>query len=338
MNLNFDLSAVSRAFRGFAAELRKNRPLAGGIAVLVLALVAIPVLLSKSATPAPLPPAPLPSAAPAGGATIPTLNVATSPADSRLTGPERNPFGNRSGATSPAAPSTSTRVVATQTVAATPPSTSSGVTPASSTTGSNTLSSGGSSSSTGSSGSSSTPSSPLPAKPEPAVPAPSGLTGNEAYEVSVAITNGNGGLNTIDPLQRLSELPSAQQPLLVELGVAQNGNHVLFAAQPNAIVSGPGTCIPGPIDCEILSLRANQTESIATGTGSATPTVVSLFEVTGISKQSYSSAAAADKARHTHSAAGQALLAKSKLTALSLFRYEPALGTVVDLRSLSVGG
>ncbi len=338
MNLNFDLSAFSRAFRGFAAELRKNRPLAGGIAVLVLALVAIPVLLSKSASPAPVPPAPLPSTAPVAGATIPTLNVATSPADSRLAGPARNPFGNSTGTATSTAPSTSaSRIVAIQTPTSTATSTSFGGTTSTLTSTSNTSSSGGSSSPSSSGTSSAPASSPTPATPTKPKPAPTGLASNQAYDVSTAITNGNGGLNTIDPLERLSVLPSDRQPLLIELGVAQNGDHVLFAARRDAILSGPGTCIPGPIDCEILSLGTNRTESIATGTGSATPTVVALFEVTGISKQSYSSSAAADKARQAHSAVGQALLAKSNLTALSLFRYEPAVGAVVDQRDLSVG-
>jgi hypothetical protein len=64
---------------------------------------------------------------------------------------------------------------------------------------------------------------------------------------------------------------------------------------------------------------------------------VALFAVTGISATSYSSVAAADKARRDHSQTGQALLDKSPLSALSLFEYEPSLGSIVDLRNLKVG-
>ena len=63
-----------------------------------------------------------------------------------------------------------------------------------------------------------------------------------------------------------------------------------------------------------------------------------LFAVTGISAVNHPSVAAADKARRASSSAGGALLANSSLQSLSLFQYEPSLGSVVDLRNLTVGG
>ena len=38
----------------------------------------------------------------------------------------------------------------------------------------------------------------------------------------------------------------------------KGGKQVLFAVQQGAAVSGPGTCTPGPIDCEILALAPGQ--------------------------------------------------------------------------------
>ncbi len=54
MNFDLDFSVVSRFFRGMVGELRQKKlwPVA---ALLVVALVAVPVLLSKSASPAPDP-------------------------------------------------------------------------------------------------------------------------------------------------------------------------------------------------------------------------------------------------------------------------------------------
>jgi hypothetical protein len=154
--------------------------------------------------------------------------------------------------------------------------------------------------------------------------------------VSLSITNASGGLNTIDPLKRLSVLPSTRQPLLVELGVLKGGSRVLFAIQPGTVVSGPGTCTPGPIDCEILSLGQDQTEGVSVqSTGG--PVSVALFAVTGVTASDYSSAAAADKARRQESSAGRQALDASSLDALSLFRYEPSVGAVVDLRNLTAG-
>jgi hypothetical protein len=156
--------------------------------------------------------------------------------------------------------------------------------------------------------------------------------------VALAITNSKGGIDTTDPLTRLSPIPSAQQPLLVELGVARGGDRVLFAVQPNAVPTGPGVCTPGPIDCEILSLRQDQTEQLSTRQGSIGSTQVALFAITSISATDYPSAAAAGRARRASSAAGRAVLNNSNSPTLALFQYEPSVGSVVDLRNLKVGG
>lgn len=150
----------------------------------------------------------------------------------------------------------------------------------------------------------------------------------------MAITNSAGGVNTVDPLDRLRLVPNNQQPLLVELGVLKGGSRVLFAVEHGAIVNGPGTCTPGPIDCEILSLAQDQTESVTNRDNSAN----ALFAITGISAVSHSSASAANKARAAKSEAGQAVLDGSNLPTLMLFKYEPSVGAVVDLRDLTVGG
>jgi hypothetical protein len=102
-------------------------------------------------------------------------------------------------------------------------------------------------------------------------------------------------------------------------------------------VSGPGTCIPGPTDCEILSLAQEQIESLAQSTGSGASTVA-LFAVNAITVEGHASATAAKRARREASAAGRSLLAASTLPALPLFEYQPDVGAVVDLRSLAVGG
>ncbi len=155
--------------------------------------------------------------------------------------------------------------------------------------------------------------------------------------MSLAITDSNGGVNTIDPLERLSVLPGVQQPLLVELGVLQGGKHVLFAVEPGAAVSGPGTCTPGPIDCEVMSLSPGQTEGVSkqTATGS---TPVALFAVDAIRAVDHPTVAAADAARRSANDAGRQLLAGTPLSSVSLFQYDPSVGAVVDLRNLTVGG
>jgi hypothetical protein len=300
--------------------------------VLVIALVAVPVLLTKKApTDIVTPPSgPLPYSS---GSTLPAISVKNAPANSNLSGKGRNPFSPQHVATTS---TTATVASVTAPSTGTTTSTSTGATGLSSTGtsgGSGTTSSGSSSSSGG------TPA-PTPTTPAPAPapkPAPTGLTSTQAYHVSLAITTANGGVNTIDPLERLSILPSKQRPMLVELGVLQGGHSVVFVVEPGTVVSGAGTCTPGPIDCEILTLNAGQTEGISKQTASGSAPVA-LFSVNAISADQFSSVAAANKARRTGSDVGRQLLSRSPLSAISLFQYDPSVGAVVDLRNLTVGG
>lgn len=344
MNLNFDMSAVTRALSGMLNELRQKRlwPVA---AVLLAAMVAVPFVLGKSSKPAQQAQVPAPVPPPAQATTLPALNVQSTPAHSQLRGPSRNPFGFATGA-GPAATSASAPNLAVVSSVATAANnavsalnSASANSSGSSAGGSSTASggssaTGGSSASSGSGTSSSSgnpPSITGNAKPKPA---PSGLSSTQSYDVSLSITNSANGVNAVDPLERLSLLPSKSQGLLVELGVLKGGNKVLFAVQPGTVVYGPGTCTPGPVDCEILALGQDQTEAVASRSN---PTAT-LFAITGITTTGYTSSAAANRARERESAAGRSALNSSNLPALSLFRYERSLGAVVNLSNLTVGG
>jgi hypothetical protein len=339
MNLNLpDLSTVSRLFGGLVSELRQKR-LWPVVALLVVALGAVPFLLKKSSHPATEAQTPIATPPPNPATTLPALNVQSTPPHSRLSGVAHNPFGNASPATTGTTSVTSSAASTALTAAGTTASTLSGgagTSPGATGTGAPSLPSTGSSAPAGSGAPTNTP--PSITHGAAPTPAPSGLKPTQAYDVAMAITNSSGGLDTVDPLQRLSPIPSAQQPLLVELGVAQDGNHVLFVVQPGALPTGPGTCTPGPIDCEILSLGQDQTEQLSARQGSIGASQVALFAITSITAANYGSDAAADKVRRETSSAGRALLNKSSYPTLSLFQYEPSVGSVVDLRNLKVGG
>ena len=125
--------------------------------------------------------------------------------------------------------------------------------------------------------------------------------------------------------------------MLVELGVLQGGHSVLFAVEPGTVVSGAGTCTPGPIDCEILLARPGQTEgALQAGRHRLDPGGAVLGELdhgrsapVGRRREQGSS----DRVRCRPRAAR-----RSPLSALSLFQYDPSVGAVVDLRNLTVGG
>jgi hypothetical protein len=309
-------------------DLREKRlwPLA---VVLLAALVAVPVLLSKgssSTPPVAQAPAASQSAAPTG---LPVVSSTSAPSGGKLKGSTRNPFNQlvHGAATG----------VASAISATTGTSTTAGSSGTNSTSGSGSSSSGSSTSSSSTSTTTTTTTTTTTIPTETPKPAPPGLKATQSYDVKLAITNSAGGVDTINPLERLSVLPSNKQPLLIELGVLKGGNRVLFAVQPGAVVSGAGTCVPGPIDCEILSLPQDQTVTLGTQSTGGIQTVA-LFAVTGISAADHSSVAAANEARRAESQAGRTLLNSSTATALSLFHYDPGLGALVDLRNLTVGG
>ena len=310
------------------------------VALLVVAVIAVPVLFIKQS----------PASGTTGGdpPTITTSTPSASPGDGQsgagarvLAARERDPFAianpvvvasltsRSASATSNARLTTSVASMAGPSFASSPGSGVNGSTGSSTSDGPSTSST--TTTSTSTSTTSTTP------DPPPVPTRPPGLTASESYRVSLAITTPSGGLDTINPLERLSVLPSQQQQLLVELGVLKGGHRVLFMVQPGTIVSGPGTCTPGPIDCQILSLAPNQTEQLATSSAAGV-NPVALFSVTAIDTGHYRTPAAARTARRSASPAGQQLLASSTLPAISLFQYRAAIGAVVDLRTLTVGG
>ena len=315
----------------------KSRKLVPVVAVLLVAIVAVPLVLgSSSSTPsATSGSAALPSA-PADG--LPAVSETTTPPSAKITGRARDPFTPTGGGSAAGPAAVAARPMSTGTSTATPaggPSQPSspvvgGGTPTTSGGGSPT---GGSPTTSGGNGGNPPLPSTIPSgHPKHVTPS---LKPNQSYSVTLAITNSSGGINSIDPLQRLSLLPSQREPMLVELGVLQGGSRVLFAVEPGTVLSGPGTCVPGPIDCEILSVAQGQTEKVSLSTKNGV-TPVALFAVTGISVINHSSAAASQKARRAQSAAGRRVLDHSPLGAVSLFRYEPAVGAVVDLRNLTL--
>jgi hypothetical protein len=327
---------------------RKLWPLA---AALLVAVVAVPVVLSKSPSAAPVTPHHSGLAPVQVSGSVPGVTLDAAAKQGSLKGGERDPFSAQAGlktATHAASGGSGSAVTvgfgatnggAANGGAANGGAANGGAANATATNPahSNGTSSNGSSSGAGGGGGGSSVVPPvLPVNPGGGgrfTTAPAGLTGTQAYQVTLATSDGNGGFVTESDVPRLSVLPNVHQPLLVELGVLKGGARVLFAVVANASLAGPGSCIPGPLDCEILALAPGQVEQISSQNVSPF-----LFAVTGLSIGKYASVAAANRARNAVSSAGQRLLNDSTSQALSLFPYEPSLGVVVDQRNLTVGG
>jgi hypothetical protein len=304
---------------GKFARLRVSNKLWPIAAVLALAVVVVPMMLStggSASTPvAQIPQGPaIPSVS-----GIPAVSVDdTAVSHAKLNGPSHNPFKQLKGGGG-----SSSKGTGSTKTEPTPSQTSSG-----------SSSNAGSASQSGGNGTgTTTTTTTTPAPPPP----PDKLTPTQTYEVAISITGNSGNEDTINSLERLSALPSDNNPLLVELGVLQGGKRVLFALQPGTVVRGGGQCIPGPVDCEILSLGQSQVEKLEAQTQDGLKPQA-LFAVTSITMRDHDTAADADTARRGESSYGRKLLQQSPGTALSLFPYEASLGAVVDQRNLSVGG
>ncbi len=317
------MSALSKLI----SDLRERKLWPVAVA-LIAGIVAVPLVLAKSPPPQPTPVAGVATGTGAGaGAThgLPVVAVQSAQVHHQLTGRSHDPFAAQAASTP-------------QTIATTTSSSASSTATAGSAGGSPATggASGGGSTST----TQATTSTPVPEvlpKPKPAPLAPSGLRARQAYRVALVMTNGAGGLDTIDPLQRLSIVPNAKVPLLVELGVLQGGRKVLFAVRPGTVLDGPGSCIPGPLDCEIVSLAPGDVETLSVQVGTVKKGIAD-FAVASIGVDNYRTAAAARRARQSYSAAGRRLLSATSLPALSLFPYDWTAGVIVDQRNLSIAG
>jgi hypothetical protein len=305
-------------------RLRVSNALWPIAAVLAVAIVAVPMMLSNSGSSSNVPLA-QGSVGPSipNVSSIPAVAVSDTASNAKLKGRSRNPFQQLKGGSGNSSGSSKS--------SKSEPTPSQSSSASSSKSGSGSAGNSGSSTSGSGTGTTTTTTTPTPPPPPP------GLTPTETYDVAVSITGNSGNENTVNSLERLSALPSRNNPLLVELGVLQGGKDVLFALQPGTVIRGGGTCIPGPSDCEILSLQQGQVEKLeATTQDGVMPEA--MFAVTGVTMQAHANAAAATTARRVENAYGRSLLKSSTSGALSLFQYQPGIGALIDERNVSVGG
>ena len=203
--------------------------------LLVLALAAVPLLLSKPAastdegasatTPAEAPAAVAaraPSDTPPGGEPVVAVAQAEKPSAS-LRGRAKNPFRQQHLAADPASVG----------------STSSAST-ASSTSGGDTTGSGGGTGGTGNSGGE------APSEPQPTF---------EYASIDVRFGHAGHRLRTIEDVPRLTPLPNASNPIVVFLGMRRDRETAVFLVSTDVHVQGLGQCVPSKRLCEAIELR-----------------------------------------------------------------------------------
>jgi hypothetical protein len=311
-------------------------------ALLVAALAAVPFLLAKDPEPAPV-------ASPAsGGSATGTGVLATEPIVA-LAAPEdraerRRVLGARhdiftptkkaakatakaakaDGATAASAGADAAASTGTSGAGASP-SPSAGASPSAggSAGGSNGGSTGTGTGSTGTETPAATPTpEPAPATPEPTWPAN-----------SLTVRFGDAAADSLEKstLERLSPLPSADEPVVIYLGLADEGTTAVFLLGDGVQPTGDGVCLPEPTSCETLALKAGETEFLdVMGEDGTTPGAQYELDVVAIhpAKTATGATAAAAKAAKTATAGTRAIKAHVAVLGPLPWRYDRATGAL----------
>ena len=230
------------------------------IVLLLVAVVAVPLMLRKtaSATVTPVPPAP-----PLAGATAPVVRAKAPVSVHALEiSMPRDPFASgmpklsaqpqsKTPSTSGSSPTTTTGATTTSTspsmVSPSPATTSSSSAATTPTTTSTTNTTTTSTTTTGSSF-------------IPPVPAVQSWT---VYAADVRVGTGSFAPLNSD-IARLTPLPSVAQPKAMFMGVMAGGRGGVFALGAGVQHAGPGVCRPDRTRCAAIVLRVGQTEQLIT--------------------------------------------------------------------------
>ena len=311
-------------------------------ALLVAALAAVPFLLAKDPEPAPV-------ASPAsGGSATGTGVLATEPIVA-LAAPEdraerRRVLGARHDIFTPtkkaakatakaakadgatAASAGADAAVSTDTSGAgASPSPSAGASPSA---GGSAGGSNGGSNGTGSTGTETPVATPTPEPaPAPATPEPTWPAN------SLTVRFGDAAADSLEKstLERLSPLPSADEPVVIYLGLADEGTTAVFLLGDGVQPTGDGVCLPEPTSCETLALKAGETEFLdVMGEDGTTPGAQYELDVVAIhpAKTATGATAAAAKAAKTATAGSRAIKAHVAVLGPLPWRYDRATGAL----------
>jgi len=301
------------------------------IAVLVVAIAAVPVLLLNGSAGNDTATVPVPPSASASTATSPsqsTVDTTPEAVPTKLLPSQvkqlraelpRDPFsaGSPKLATAPSASSTSSSASAsTATSSATTTTASASATPASmvsptpasstasttSTTATTPTSTTASASTSGTSAASSSSSASSPAAKAASVK-PATVQSWTTYAVNLRFGASPSAAVRTD-VARLTPLPSVKTPAVMFMGVFAGGTQTVFAVRSGIGHTGPGWCRPSHTQCSAIVLKAGQTEHIVVPSASGGQPDQFLLRVTRVTARVTHSHTVALAAYNRHSAAG----------------------------------
>lgn len=295
------------------------------VALLAIALAAVPVLLLKGTSAGATPTVTAPRAAVAGVPTATTAHAtAAVPARVALAGGTRNPFAGGASTSSSTTASQSSSTTATPALTATTPPSSSTptvamVSPAPAT--SSSQSSGTESSSTTTS--TSTPSTTTPTSTVASASSAPTTTPQSWTTHAVSVRFGKDLTAPVRTnVARLTPLPNVMQPEVMFMGIVADGRTAVFALHAGLGHTGPGLCRPDHTRCSAILLRAGQTEHLTIATAAGGPRTLVLRVVKVTSSITHSRKVALAAYRRVN-AAGQC-----ELDLANPVSYDAATGTI----------
>jgi hypothetical protein len=277
--------------------------------LLIAALAAVPLALAEE--PEPAAPAPAPTADKSGEKALavePIVAQATA-ADRakrrKVLGSRKNPFGvpKTEEAGSAAAPNSDGSTKAQEPSS---PAPSDGAPTPSGSTGGSPSAGGGSA--------------PVTSDPAPQ-PAPKRYS---VQELTVRFGDAEGTPER-KSLKRLQPLPSADEPVLIYLGVLRDGKTAVFLLDHGVQAVGDGDCRPSPQECETLRMRAGDTEFIDVVDDTGAVTAQYQLDLLKIHK---STTASASRAKASSKAGQRLLKARVSSEGPTGYRWDASAGAL----------
>jgi len=126
-------------------------------------------------------------------------------------------------------------------------------------------------------------------------------------------------------LERLQPLPSAEEPVLIYLGVLSDGKTAVFLVDHGISAVGDGDCRPTPEECETVRMRAGETEFF--DVHDETGNVTAQYQL-DLVKIHTGTTASASRAKASSKAGRRALQARVASTGPTGYRWDAAAGTL----------
>ena len=169
----------------------------------------------------------------------------------------------------------------------------------------------------------------------PAPQAPVEAAPEKRYELlSLTVRFGDSSSDSLSKsnLARLKPLPSAENPILVYLGVSEDKKSALFLVDSRVVAQGDGSCKPSPVNCETISMREGDTEFFDVVDEHGKVAAQYQLDLVDIKRGSTTSASKAAAAKAKASKAGKRVLRAHRSSHGPLrYRYDAESGTVHKL-------